>query len=109
MISPLAELNPRAKLGKNVRIDSFAVIHDDVEIDDDSHIMSHAIVMNGARIGKKCIVFPGAVVSAIPQDLKFVGEKTTLEVGDGTVIRECVTLNRGTKDKWKTVIGKNCQ
>src|SRR5690554_8074721 len=64
--------------------------------------------MDGARIGKNCRIFPGAVISGIPQDLKFDGEITTAEIGDGTTIRECVTVNRGTKDKWKTVIGKNC-
>jgi UDP-N-acetylglucosamine acyltransferase len=70
--------------------------------------MSQAIVMDGSVIGSNCTIYPGAVIGAIPQDLKFVGEKTTVEIGDGTTIRECVTVNRGTKDKWKTVLGKNC-
>jgi UDP-N-acetylglucosamine acyltransferase len=64
--------------------------------------------MSGTTIGKSCLIFPGAVIGAIPQDLKFVGEKTTVEIGDNTTIRECVTINRGTKDRWKTVIGNNC-
>ena len=67
--------------------------------------MSHAVIYEGTTIGKSCRIFPGAVVGAIPQDLKFVGEETTVEIGDHTTIRECVTINRGTKDKWKTVIG----
>ena len=108
MISTLAHINPSAQIGKNVRIDPFAVIEGEVMIGDDTHIMSHAIIMEGTVIGKKCIVFPGAVVGAIPQDLKFVGEKTTVEIGDNTTIRECVTINRGTKDSWKTIIGNNC-
>jgi UDP-N-acetylglucosamine acyltransferase len=64
--------------------------------------------MNKVTIGKSCKIFPGAVIGAIPQDLKFNGEETTVEIGDNTTIRECVTINRGTKDKWKTVIGNNC-
>ena len=74
----------------------------------DSHIMSHAIIMEDTVIGKTCKIFPGAVIGAIPQDLKFDGENTTVEIGDNTTIRECVTINRGTKDKWKTVVGSNC-
>lgn len=107
-ISPLAHINPDAKIGNNVKIDPFAVVHGLVSIGDGTHIMSHAIVLDGSVIGANCTIFPGAVIGAIPQDLKFVGEKTTAEIGDGTTIRECVTVNRGTKDKWKTVVGKNC-
>ena len=108
MISPLASIHPNAKLGNNVTVEPFAVIHDNVIIGDDSHIMSHAVLMPFSRIGKGCRIFPGAVIAAIPQDLKFIGEETTAEVGDYSTIRECVTINRGTVDKWKTVIGKNC-
>jgi UDP-N-acetylglucosamine acyltransferase len=64
--------------------------------------------MDGARIGKNCKIFPGAVISPEPQDLKFAGESTTVEIGDNTIIREHVTVHRGTKDKFKTAIGKNC-
>jgi UDP-N-acetylglucosamine acyltransferase len=108
MISPLAYVHPDAKIGANVRIDPFAVVYEDAEIGDGTHIMSHATVMDGSRIGKNCNIFPNAVISAIPQDLKFIGEKTTVEIGDNTTIRENVTLNRGTKAYWKTVIGKHC-
>jgi len=108
MISPLAHIHPDAQLGKDVIIDPFAVIEDDVIIGDGTHVMSHAVIMKNVRIGKSCQVFPGAVIGAIPQDLKFEGEKTTVEIGDNTTIRECVTVNRGTKDKWKTVVGNNC-
>ena len=107
-ISAMAHIHPDAKIGSNVTIDPFAVIHGEVTIGDGTHIMSHAVIMDGSIIGKNCRIFPGAVISAIPQDLKFVGEKTTVEIGDGTTIRECVTVNRGTKDKWTTVLGKNC-
>ncbi len=107
-ISPLAYIHKDAKIGDNVTIEPFAVFHREVSIGDGTHIMSHAVIMNGSNIGKNCVVYPGAVISAIPQDLKFVGENTTVEIGDGTTIRECATINRGTKDKWKTVLGKNC-
>jgi UDP-N-acetylglucosamine acyltransferase len=108
MISPLASVHPGAKLGNDVTIEPFAVIHDNVVIGDGTHIMSHAVIMQFSRIGRECRIFPGAVIGAIPQDLKFVGEETTAEIGDHTTIRECVTINRGTKDKWKTVVGSHC-
>ncbi len=108
MISPLAHISPDAIIGNNVTIDPFACIHDDVSIGDDTHVMSNAVIMAGTTIGKRCLIFPGAVIGAIPQDLKFVGEKTTVKIGDDTTIRECVTISRGTKDRWETVIGNNC-
>ncbi|MEO6949856.1 MAG: acyl-ACP--UDP-N-acetylglucosamine O-acyltransferase [Ginsengibacter sp.] len=108
MISPLANIHPEATIGKNVRIDPFTVIEKNVRIGDNSHIMSNVVIMSNTTIGKFCTVFPGAVLGAVPQDLKFEGEVTTVEVGDRTTIRECVTINRGTKDKWKTVIGSDC-
>jgi len=108
MIQPLAYIHPQAKIADNVVVEPFAVIHKDVEIGEGTWIGSNVVIMDGARIGKNCRIFPGAVISGIPQDLKFEGEVTTAEIGDNTTIRECVTINRGTKDKWKTVIGKNC-
>lgn len=108
MISPLAHIHPNAKIGTNVTIDPFAVINDKVSIGDNTHIMSNAVIASGTTIGKSCQVFPSAVIGAIPQDLKFVGEDTTVEIGDFTTLREFVTVNRGTKDKWKTVIGSHC-
>ncbi len=108
MISPLAHISPDATLGNNVKVDPFAVIHEGVTIGDDTHVMSGVVIMSGTTIGKGCLIFPGAVLGAIPQDLKFVGEQTSVEIGDFTTIRECVTINRGTKDKWKTVVGSHC-
>ena len=108
MLSTMAHISPNAQLGENVKVDPFAVIHEDVRIGEGTHIMSGAVIMSGTTIGKNCLVFPGAVLGAIPQDLKFIGEKTTVEIGDNTTIRECVTVNRGTQDKWKTVVGSNC-
>lgn len=108
MNQPLAYINPEAKIADNVVIEPFSVIHKNVEIGEGTWIGPNVTIMEGARIGKNCKIFPGAVISAIPQDLKFKGEATTAEIGDNTTIRECVTINRGTIDKYTTKIGANC-
>ncbi|MDR1525141.1 MAG: acyl-ACP--UDP-N-acetylglucosamine O-acyltransferase [Tannerella sp.] len=108
MHSPLAVIHPEAKIGNNVTIDPFAVIEKDVVIGDNCRIFSHATILDGARIGSDCMIFPGAVIAGIPQDLKFAGEESTAEIGNHTTIRECVTVNRGTASKGKTVVGNNC-
>ncbi len=108
MIHPLAQVHPDARIGKDVSIGPFAVVHADVEIGDRCQIHSHAVIYDGARLGPSCTVFPGAVISAIPQDLKFAGEESTVEIGEHSTIRECVTINRGTVDRRKTVVGKHC-
>ena len=107
-ISPLAVVHPEAQIGANVQIDPFVVVEKDVVIGDNTHLFPHSVILDGARIGKNCKVFPGAVVAGIPQDLKFKGEITTAEIGDNTTLRECVTVNRGTASKGKTVVGNNC-
>ncbi|WP_320054598.1 acyl-ACP--UDP-N-acetylglucosamine O-acyltransferase [uncultured Acetobacteroides sp.] len=108
MSQPMAYIHPDAKIGADVTIDAFAWIGKDVVIGDGTWIGPNVTVMDGARIGKNCRIFPGAVISAIPQDLKFRGEITTAEIGDNTTIRECVTVNRGTAAKGKTVVGSSC-
>jgi UDP-N-acetylglucosamine acyltransferase len=108
MNQPLAYIHPQANIAPNVVIEPFAAIHKNVIIGEGSWIGSHVTIMEGARIGKNCKIFPGAVISAIPQDLKFAGEETTAVIGDNTVIRECVTISRGTKDKFTTIVGSNC-
>ena len=108
MNQPLAYVHPGAKIAKNVVVEPFTTINNDVLIGEGTWIGSNVTIMEGARIGKNCIIFPGAVISAIPQDLKYGGEETTAEIGDNTTVRECVTINRGTNDRGKTVIGKNC-
>ena len=107
-MSNLAQIHPNAKIGEGVEIGPFTTIYGDVVIGDGTWIGPNVTIMDGARIGKNCRIFPGAVISAIPQDLKFAGEETTVEVGDNTTIRECCTLNRGTKDRMKTKVGSNC-
>ncbi|MDT0690515.1 acyl-ACP--UDP-N-acetylglucosamine O-acyltransferase [Salegentibacter sp. F188] len=108
MNQPLAYVHPGAKIAKNVVIEPFTTIHNNVVIGEGTWIGSNVTIMEGARIGKNCNIFPGAVISAIPQDKKFNDEDTITEIGDHTTIRECVTINRGTSDRMKTVIGKNC-
>ncbi len=108
MNQPLANIHPEAKIGENVIIEPFVTIHKDVVIGDGTRIFANAVIMDGARIGKNVTIFPNAVISAIPQDLKFQGEITTAEIGDNTVIRESVTINRGTLAKGKTIVGSNC-
>ena len=108
MIHQLSAVDPRAKIGKNVTIDPFSTISSVVEIGDGTWVGSNVTIMDGARIGKNCKIFPGTVISAIPQDLKFEGEDSLVIIGDNTTIRECVTINRGTKALGYTKVGNNC-
>lgn len=108
MISKLANIHPDAKIGNNVTIESFSTIYNDVEIGEGTVIGPNVTIYSGARIGKNCQIFPGAVIAAVPQDLKYHGEYTTTEIGDNTVVRECVTIHRGTEDRLKTKVGNNC-
>jgi len=107
MNQPLSYIHPEAQIADNVVIEPFACIHKNVIIDEGTWVGSHVTIMEGARIGKNCKIFPGATISSIPQDLKFAGEETTVEIGDNTVIREYVTVNRGTVEHYRTTIGKN--
>lgn len=108
MISPYASIHQKASIGNNVTIEAFTSIAENVVIDDNTWIGPNATIMDGARIGKNCKIFPGAVISGEPQDLKFEGEESLTIIGDNSTIRECVTINRGTKWSYKTEIGKNC-
>jgi len=108
MNQPLAYIHPGAKIATNVVVEPFTTIHNNVTIGSGTWIGSNVTIMEGARIGKNCRIFPGAVISAIPQDLKFDGEDSLVVIDDNVTIRECVTINRGTKAYGKTEIGKNC-
>ncbi len=107
MKQPLAYVHPDAKIADNVVIEPFVSIDHDVEIGAGTRIGSSVTILPGTRIGKNCIIFPGAVIGAVPQDLKFRGEYTTVEIGDNNTIREFVTINRGTASKGKTSLGNN--
>ena len=108
VISPLAHVAPEARLGEGVTVEPFAYIASDVVIGAGSWIGPHATVLDGSRIGVDCKVYPGAVIGGLPQDLKYAGENSTAEVGDRTVVRECVTINRGTRDRMSTKVGSDC-
>jgi len=104
----LTNIHPNAKIAESAVIEPFVTISENVVIGERVHIYGNVVIMDGARIGNDVTIFPGAVISAIPQDLKYAGEDTTAEIGDGTVIREYVTVNKGTAAKMKTIVGKNC-
>lgn len=108
MNQPLAYVHPQANIAKNVVIEPFVNIEKNVEIGEGTWIGSNVTIMEGARIGKNCRIFPGAVIAAVPQDLKYAGEETIVRIGNNTTIREFVTINRGTKANWETVVGDNC-
>ena len=97
-IHPTAIVNPGAILGDNVEIGPYAYIDDNVTIGNGCKIHPHAVIYSYVKIGENCEVFPGAVVGAVPQDLKFEGEVTYVEIGNNVTIRECATINRGTKE-----------
>lgn len=105
---PLAHIDPKAIIDPSVEVAPFVFIDEDVEIGEGTTIGSNATILRGSRIGKHCRIFPGAVIGAIPQDLKFKGEESQAIIGDNTTIREFVTVNRGTASRGKTVVGSNC-
>jgi UDP-N-acetylglucosamine acyltransferase len=107
MKQPLSYVHPESQVAENVVIEPFATIDKDVIIGEGTRIGSNVTILPGTRIGKNCSIFPGAVIGAIPQDLKFRGEYSTVEIGNNTTIREFVTVNRGTAAKGKTVVGNN--
>lgn len=106
LIDPTARVDPDARLGRNVRIGAYAVVGPDVELGDDCEVGPHATVYGPTRMGAGNRIFQFASVGAEPQDKKYAGEETRLEIGDGNTIREFVTINRGTvQDKGVTRIG----
>jgi UDP-N-acetylglucosamine acyltransferase len=107
-IHPTAIIADGATIGQNVTIDPYAVIDTDVVIGDDCHIHTSVRLYNGARLGRRVRIFPSATIAAEPQDLKFGGESSTVTIGDNTMIREFVSLHRGTGEGGETIIGKNC-
>ncbi|MCI6251789.1 MAG: acyl-ACP--UDP-N-acetylglucosamine O-acyltransferase [Bacteroidales bacterium] len=106
-ISPMAFIHPEAVIGENCEIGPFCYIDKNVVIGNDNRLMNSVTLLSGTRLGNHNVVFPGAVIGAIPQDLKFRGEETTAEIGDNNTIRENVTINRGTAAKNRTVVGNN--
>jgi UDP-N-acetylglucosamine acyltransferase len=107
MHQPLAYIHPQTDIAKNVVIEPFVTIEKDVHIGEGTWVGPNVTIMEGTRIGKNCRIFPGAVIGAVPQDLKFGGEYSTVDIGNNVTIRECVTINRGTVDRNTTSIGDN--
>jgi len=101
-------IHSNAQIGEGTTVGAFSVIEENVQIGKNNWIGPNVTIMNGARIGDNCRIFPGAVISAIPQDLKYDGEDTLAEIGSNTTIRECVTINKGTTDRNTTKVGDNC-
>ena len=108
MISPLASVSSKVQIGKNVTIEAFATVYDDVIIGDNTHIHPNAIIYPDTTIGSDCQIFPGALVGIVSQDLKYKGEKAKTVIGNNTIIREYVTVHKGTSDRMLTAIGNNC-
>ena len=104
-ISPLAHVDPSAKIGDNVTIHPFAFIDADVEIGDGTEIMSYTSIIRGTRIGRDNKIYQGSIIGADPQDFRWTGCKTYCYVGDKNVIREHVIINRGITSEGGTRIG----
>lgn len=107
MISPLANVSPKAKIGKNVTIEGFVTIYENVEIGDNTYIHPNVIIYPDTIIGSGCQIFPGAIIGIVSQDLKYKGEKSNTVVGNNTIIREYVTIHKGTADRMTTSVGNN--
>ncbi len=106
-ISPKAEIDPRAKIGKNCKIFPFVYIEGDVEIGDNCIIFPFVSIMNGTRMGSNNKIHQGTVIAALPQDFEFRGEKTECIIGDNNIFRENVVVNRATHKGGQTVIGND--
>ena len=105
---PTALISSKAEIGQNVKVGAYSIIEDDVIIGDGCEIDTAVSIKSGSRLGKNIKISHGVAIGGPPQDLKYAGEKTEVWIGDNTVIREFVTMNRGTTAHWKSVIGKNC-
>jgi len=97
-------IHPGARIGDNVQIEPFVVIGEDVEIGEGTWVGPHVTILDGVRIGRNCRIFPGSVIGGIPQDLKYAGEYSIVEIGDNVTIREYCTVNRGTRVNFRTII-----
>jgi len=107
-IHPSAIISPDAELGDDVEIGAFAMIGEGCEIGDGCVIAPRATIERNARLGEGVKVGIGTIIGGAPQDLKYAGEETTVEIGANTVIREYATINRGTAHSFKTTVGRNC-
>ena len=107
-VSTLAHVDGSATLGANVVVEPFAFVGPDVHVGEGSWVGPHATLLGNTKVGRECKLFPGCVVGADSQVLKYKGEPTSVEIGDRTSIRECVTVHRATTDKMVTRVGSDC-
>jgi UDP-N-acetylglucosamine acyltransferase len=107
-IHPTAIISPDAELGSDVEVGPYAIIGDNCVVGDGCVISPRATLERNVTLGANVKVGIGTILGGLPQDLKFAGEETTVEIGDGTVIREYTTINRGTAQSFKTSVGKSC-
>jgi UDP-N-acetylglucosamine acyltransferase len=107
-IHPNSIISPKAEIDVDVEIGPFCVIDDDVKIRKGCKLYNSVSIFNGARIGENNTFFPGTVISALPQDIKFDGGFSEVFIGNNNTFRECVSINRGTHATNKTIIGSNC-
>ncbi|MCM1293411.1 MAG: acyl-ACP--UDP-N-acetylglucosamine O-acyltransferase [Bacteroides sp.] len=108
MISPMAYVDPSARIGENVKIHPFAYIDGDVELGDGCEVMPYTSILRGTRMGKNNKVYQNTVIGAEPQDFRWKGEDTYCYIGDNNVIREHVIINRGIRPEDGTRIGSDC-
>lgn len=107
-IHPTAVIDPKAELGKNVTVGAFAYIDAEVQVGDGCQILPRATLLRYTTLGQQCQVHPGAVLGDLPQDLAFEAAETYAHIGDRCVLREGVTVHRGTKPGSATVVGNDC-
>src|SRR5215203_802221 len=107
-IHPTAIISPDATLGNHVKVGAFAIIGDGCEVGDGCEIAPRATLERDVKLAANVKVGIGSVLGGAPQDLKYAGERTTVEIGEGTVIREFATINRGTSQSFKTTVGTHC-
>jgi UDP-N-acetylglucosamine acyltransferase len=107
-IHPTSIISPKSEIDIDVEIGPFCVIDDDVKIMKGCKLYNSVSIFNGARIGENNIFYPGAVISALPQDIKFDGGFSEAIIGNNNTFRECVTVSRGTHATDKTIVGNNC-
>lgn len=108
LIHPTAIIDESASLGSNVKIGPYSIIRENVYIGDNTIIGNHVNILPNVKIGTACHIFHASSIGEIPQDLKFEGEDTKTIIGDNTIIREYVTINRGTSESGETRVGSNC-
>lgn len=108
LVHPTALVSAKAELGERVEIGPFAMVGDGCEVGDDCHLGARSTLDRDVKLGAGVKVGIGTILGGAPQDLKYAGEHTTVEIGDHTVIREYSTINRGTAHSFKTTVGSSC-